>query len=250
MLSPILALSLSLALAQNPPAPAAKAPAPVANAKSASTSSPTAAPSPSPAAESKAGIVIGQNGLPKIFPKTGPCVEVSHKFCEGVGVSDGKLNSCLMKHKAELPAACIERLEFMEARAKATSESCKAESRKICGNLKAGDLYTECLKANAAKFSEECRKKDKEFRDAYFLEHHKGQKKSNFPPQAPAKMMTDPALTKPPPPPPQEPPPAGYVPPQPKQNAVKLGAKRPAQKVGAPAAPGQTPAATPAPPKE
>ncbi len=86
------------------------------------------------------------------------CAGDVEKFCQGVQQGEGRIAQCLAQHKEELSPACKVRLEQAAKQLKGVQKACEDDIMTYCEGVQpGGGRIAQCLKANAAKLSPQCK---------------------------------------------------------------------------------------------
>ena len=95
-----------------------------------------------------------------------PCKADYKRLCGNVKPGQGRLQACLKQHKDEISPECKAFLETkkeeiqskMEQAMEQVPESCKADYKRLCGNVKPGQGRLQaCLKQHKDEVSPECK---------------------------------------------------------------------------------------------
>jgi hypothetical protein len=86
------------------------------------------------------------------------CAEDVRKFCRDVPRGGGGVMSCLQQHQTELSAACQERIQAAQARAKEIGQACQSDVQQFCQGVQPGrGAVAKCLRAHESELSAACK---------------------------------------------------------------------------------------------
>ncbi len=89
------------------------------------------------------------------------CADDAKRLCADVKPGRGTLQQCLKAHEADLSAACKDRIQAAQTKAKSaqgTLQACQSDTTKFCANApRGGGGVINCLKQHEAELSAECK---------------------------------------------------------------------------------------------
>jgi len=98
------------------------------------------------------------NGTGAFAQQANPCAGDVENFCQGVQPGGGRIAQCLVQHKEELSPGCKIRIAEVVEQLKEVSQACGDDIMTFCaGVTPGGGRIAQCLKANQAGLSLECK---------------------------------------------------------------------------------------------
>jgi cysteine rich repeat protein len=90
----------------------------------------------------------------------GACAGDIERFCQGVQPGGGRTARCLVQHKEVLSQSCKLRIAEVAEQLKEVHQACEDDILTFCPGVKpGGGRIAQCLKANKAYLSLECKAK-------------------------------------------------------------------------------------------
>jgi hypothetical protein len=103
-------------------------------------------------------ILLGGTGA--FAQGAGACAGDMQQFCQGVQPGGGRMVQCLTQHKQQLSPGCKLRIVELAEQLKEVHQACEDDIMTLCPGVEpGGGRIAQCLKANKAELSLECKAK-------------------------------------------------------------------------------------------
>jgi hypothetical protein len=93
--------------------------------------------------------------LARVASAEPPCAADARRFCDGRPPAE--LTSCLQAHRADLAAACVDRIERVLVFFQSAATACKLDAYESCPATAPGLPMLDCLRARGEKLTPACR---------------------------------------------------------------------------------------------
>jgi cysteine rich repeat protein len=104
--------------------------------------------------------LIVSGGMSAFAQGPGACAGDIERFCQGVQPGGGRTARCLAQHKEVLSPGCKLRIVEVAEQLKEVHQACEDDILTFCPGVKpGGGRIAQCLKANKAYLSLECKAK-------------------------------------------------------------------------------------------
>ncbi len=95
---------------------------------------------------------------PAFAQGAGACVGDIQTFCQGIQPGGGRMVQCLVQHKQQLSPACKIHIAEVAEQVKEVHQACEDDIMTFCPGVEpGGGRIAQCLKANKASLSIECK---------------------------------------------------------------------------------------------
>jgi hypothetical protein len=100
------------------------------------------------------------NGMGAFAQGAGACAGDIQQFCQGVQPGGGRMVQCLTQHKQQLSPGCKVHIAEVAEQVKEVYQACEDDIMTFCPGVQpGGGRIAQCLKANKAELSFECKAK-------------------------------------------------------------------------------------------